>query len=126
MGDDEPDDPPAGPYRELLERAARLERLVEQLLQDDPQPGPPASTARLVSTAGSTDRIQLTKREAQILPLLVLGYTNPQIGAQLHLHGDTVRNHLGRIYRKLGVRTRTQAAVRAIELGLISTAPATR
>lgn len=62
----------------------------------------------------------LTEREAHILHLLALGRTNQQIGDRLHLATGSVRNQLVQIYRKLGVRTRAKAAVRAIELGLNS------
>ena len=52
------------------------------------------------------------------------GRTNQQIGAHLKLSPVTIRNHLNRIYRKFGVTTRTQAAVRAVHLGLSSTGQA--
>lgn len=60
----------------------------------------------------------LTERDAQILHLLTTGHTNQQIGEQLHLTITTIRSQLNQIYRKLGVTTRSQAAVRAIELGV--------
>jgi len=113
------DNPPTDLYRELLEREARLERLMEELLRSDRSRAAPASSARLAPTAGPDGRIRLTTREAQILRLLATGRTNQQIGAELHLRAGTVRNCLGRVYRKLGVTTRTQAAVRAIDLELI-------
>ena len=120
------DDPRADLYRELLEHEARLERLIEQLLHDDAPPEPAASTARQVPAATSDAQIPLTKREAQVLQLLVTGRTNRQIGAVLHLRAGSVRNRLTQIYRKLGVTTRTQAAIRAIELGLVKADPSTR
>ena len=120
------DDPRADLYRELLEHEARLERLIEQLLHDDSPPEPAASTARQVPAATSDAQIPLTKREAQVLQLLITGRTNHQIGAVLHLRAGSVRNHLTQIYRKLGVTTRTQAAIRAIELGLVNADPSTR
>jgi DNA-binding NarL/FixJ family response regulator len=63
--------------------------------------------------------LPLTPRDVEILGLLVLGQTNRQIGTQVRLGAGTVRNHLSRIFRKLGVSTRTEAAVRALELGLV-------
>jgi DNA-binding NarL/FixJ family response regulator len=63
----------------------------------------------------------LTEREAQILHLLATGRTNQQIGNQLRLATGTIRDHVTQVYRKLGVATRPQAAVRAIELGLRGT-----
>jgi DNA-binding NarL/FixJ family response regulator len=49
------------------------------------------------------------------------GLTNQQIAARLHLSAGTVRNHLGRLFPKLDAADRTQAAVRAVELGLTRT-----
>jgi len=119
------DDPPADLYRQLLAREARLERLIRQLLRDDLPREPPATAARQAPAAMSTDQTRLTKREGQILRLLVTGSANHQIGEELKLSAGTVRNHLSRIYRKLGVTTRTQAAVRVTELGLVSADPYT-
>jgi DNA-binding NarL/FixJ family response regulator len=120
------DDLPADFERELLEYEAEFKTLVEHLLQGDPPRGPPASTARQTPALRTSGRIRLTAREAQVIRLLVMGQTNQQIGAALHLRAGTVRNHLSGIYRKLGVRTRTQAAVRAVELGLSSNDPSTQ
>nr|WP_232328189.1 LuxR C-terminal-related transcriptional regulator [Kibdelosporangium sp. MJ126-NF4] len=59
----------------------------------------------------------LTAREAEVLRLLTSGATNRQIARQLVLGEETVKTHVSRILRKLGVRTRA-AAARASELGL--------
>ena len=47
------------------------------------------------------------------------GLTNPEIGYQLSLAEGTVKNYVTAILQKLGVRDRTQAALRARELGLL-------
>lgn len=62
----------------------------------------------------------LTPRETEVLGYLARGMTNPQIARHLVLSSGTVKIHVQRIIRKLGVSDRTQAAVRAIELGLLS------
>jgi DNA-binding NarL/FixJ family response regulator len=121
MADCGRDDLPADLQRELLEYGVLLKALVEQLLERDRR-APSASAARPDPTAGPNDRLRLTEREAQILQLLVTGRTNRQIGAELRIRAGTVRTHLSKLYRKLGVTTRTQAAVRAVEFGLTSTA----
>jgi DNA-binding NarL/FixJ family response regulator len=113
-------------HRYLLEHEARLKSLLEQLLHDGPQPAPSASTVGRVPAATSDDQIPRTEREAQILQPLVTGRTNRQIGAELHLVGSTVRNSLTLIYQKLGVTKRTQAAIRALELGLVTRVGADR
>ena len=62
----------------------------------------------------------LTSREAEILGLLAQGQTNPQIARELVVSPGTVKNHVRHIIAKLGVSDRTQAAVRAVELGLLT------
>ena len=114
----------AAVHQELLEREACIKRLVEWLLDRDLRREPSASTARQAPTARDGDHVQLTERQLQILHLLVAGRSNRQIGAQLQLTAGTIRNHLSRIFQRLGVTTRTQAAVRAVELGLSRTGPA--
>jgi pimeloyl-ACP methyl ester carboxylesterase/DNA-binding CsgD family transcriptional regulator len=56
---------------------------------------------------------KLSPRERQILAAVVAGKNNSQIGAALFVSEKTVRNSLTRVFEKLGVRTRTQAAVLA-------------
>jgi predicted ATPase/DNA-binding CsgD family transcriptional regulator len=63
----------------------------------------------------------LTAREREILALLATGKSNPQIAAQLIIGAGTVKTHTLNIYRKLEVANRTQAIVRAQELGLLPT-----
>ena len=53
------------------------------------------------------------------IDIQIPGFTNRQIAARLHLTPGTVRNHLGRVFPKLDAADRTQAAVRAADLGLI-------
>jgi DNA-binding NarL/FixJ family response regulator len=62
----------------------------------------------------------LTKRELEVLRLLAQGQTNREIAQILVLSTLTVKTHVQRIIRKLGVSDRTQAAVRAAELGLLA------
>jgi DNA-binding NarL/FixJ family response regulator len=62
----------------------------------------------------------LTPRERDVLRLVVLGQTNREIADALGLTVSTVKSHVEHLISKLGVSDRTQAAVRAIELGLVS------
>jgi DNA-binding NarL/FixJ family response regulator len=62
----------------------------------------------------------LTARETEILSLLAQGQTNPQIARELVVSPGTIKNHVRHIIAKLGVSDRTQAAVRAMELGLLA------
>ena len=68
---------------------------------------------------GVSDVAQLTEREREILALLARGASNREISETLFIAGGTVKNHLSNILGKLGVRDRTQAALKARELGLL-------
>lgn len=62
------------------------------------------------------DEVQLSKRETEILELLVLGLANKEIAHRLGLSVETVRVHLKRIYDKLHVHSRTEAAMKFRDL----------
>jgi DNA-binding NarL/FixJ family response regulator len=61
----------------------------------------------------------LTEREREILALVTQGASNRQIAENLYLTEGTVKNHMSSILSKLGVRDRTQAALKAKEMGLV-------
>ena len=63
----------------------------------------------------------LTAREVEVLDLLAAGMSNEEIAASLFVSLNTVKTHLKNVYGKLGVASRTQAAVRSLELGIIGT-----
>ncbi len=86
-----------------------------------------AGAVRLVGLGGTVferqDRapaLGLTDRERSVLELMAAGSTNPEIAAALHLSKHTVKEHTSSLYRKLGVRNRTEAVQRAQRLGLLS------
>ncbi len=58
----------------------------------------------------------LTTREREVLDLVSQGMMNKEIGRALFIEEGTVKTHMRSVYRKLGVRTRTEAALRAAEL----------
>jgi len=64
---------------------------------------------------------RLSPRELEVLQLLAQGQTNREIAQNLIVSVSTVKIHVEHILAKLGVSDRTQAAVRAIELGLLNT-----
>jgi DNA-binding NarL/FixJ family response regulator len=61
----------------------------------------------------------LSEREGDILRLLAQGLSNREIATQLSLAEGTVKNYVTNVLQKLGTRDRTQAALRARELGLL-------
>jgi two-component system response regulator DesR len=72
---------------------------------------------------GRQDRqgaLGLTDRERAVLELMASGATNPEIAEQLHLSKHTIKEHTSSVYRKLGVRNRTEAVQRGQRLGLLA------
>jgi DNA-binding NarL/FixJ family response regulator len=61
----------------------------------------------------------LSDRERAVLELMASGATNPEIADSLHLSKHTIKEHTSAVYRKLGVRNRTEAVQRAQRLGLL-------
>lgn len=55
--------------------------------------------------------VKLTRRETQVIELIMLGNSNKTIAAQLHISESTVKNHITHLYVKLGARNRAQAVV---------------
>ncbi len=68
---------------------------------------------------GKPDIMDLSAREAEVLKLIAEGLANKQISARLHLSEKTVKNHVSRIFSKLNISARTQAAVHAIRAGIV-------
>jgi two-component system, NarL family, response regulator LiaR len=62
---------------------------------------------------------QLSQRELEVLRLMVEGYSNPEIAAELYLSPNTVKTHIRGIMNKLAVDDRVQAAVVALRTGLV-------
>ncbi len=67
---------------------------------------------RTASTPERPRAAGLSSREAQIMTLIAAGHSNGQIAAQLVLAEKTVKNHVNRIYAKLGVGSRPAAISR--------------
>lgn len=59
-------------------------------------------------------KARLTRREWEVLSVLVTGVSNGEIARRLHISPSTVANHLANIFGKLETNNRTQAAVRAL------------
>ena len=76
--------------------------------------------AQLAGQADPRPIESLTPRELDVLKLAARGYTNKAIGAQLSVSDRTVQGHLANIFGKLHVATRTEAVMRAVQLGWIT------
>jgi NarL family two-component system response regulator LiaR len=71
-----------------------------------------------VRPAASEANADLTRRELEVVRLLARGWDNQRIAGELHISEHTVRFHLRNIREKIGVQTRTEAAVWAARRGL--------
>ena len=66
---------------------------------------------------------RLSERETQVLALIVQGRTNKEIATALSVAEDTVRSHVRQILEKLHLQNRVQAAVYAVQQGMVSGSP---
>jgi DNA-binding NarL/FixJ family response regulator len=84
----------------------------------------PQAAARLMHEVRTPENPQaLTERETDVLSLLANGKANKEIALQLHISETTVKTHVSNILTKLGVPSRTQAALYAVRIGLASLTP---
>lgn len=63
--------------------------------------------------------VELTDREREVLLLIANGTQTADIAKNLHMSQDTIRTHLSRMFRKLGVHDRAHAVARGYQLGLL-------
>lgn len=61
----------------------------------------------------------LTKREIEVLRMMAAGLSNKEIASALHAGETTIKSHVSNILSKMGVRDRTRAVLRGLELGFI-------
>jgi two-component system, NarL family, response regulator LiaR len=104
-----------------LARAVRAAHAGEAIID-------PTAAARLVGVLSGADRGPpratpldgLTHREREVLALIAQGRANKRIALELGISEKTVKNHVGHVLAKLGVTDRTQAAVLAVQEGLLT------
>ena len=75
---------------------------------------------RRMGEGGMPSQATLTKTEIKVMDLLGKGLSNKELAKQLGCSVKTIKNHLNSAFHKLGVSSRTEAVVKAIEKGLIS------
>lgn len=81
----------------------------------------PQAAARLMQEVRAPEAPQtLTERETDVLRLLAEGKANKEIALALHISETTVKTHVSNILMKLGVPSRTQAALYAVRIGLVT------
>jgi len=86
----------------------------------------PQAAARLVREVRAPDvpAPNLSERETEVLRLIARGKANKEIAAELTIGEKTVKTHVSSILNKLGVQSRTQAAIYAAQSGLVPLEPA--
>ncbi|MBK7897530.1 MAG: response regulator transcription factor [Anaerolineaceae bacterium] len=113
-------DVPSAKLVEAIRAAARGESFLQpsvaaKVVAEFSRMSEPAKTA-----VPQQDLVEpLSERELEILGVLATGASNREIANQLYITEGTVKNHVTNILGKLGVRDRTQAALKAKEMGLI-------
>lgn len=81
--------------------------------------GRPAPPAPFDGNPQARQTLGISPRELTVLHELAAGRSNKEIAAQLHLSPHTVKTHVARLFEKLGARRRTEAILKARELGIV-------
>jgi LuxR family transcriptional regulator, maltose regulon positive regulatory protein len=135
---------PEGYVRTFIDEGAPLKRLLKQAVGQGIEPEYAAGLLAAMQSVGPGDHLPaqasmgrerfttassgefdsgpiepLSERELEVLQLVALGLSNPEIGARLVISLSTVKGHTANIYSKLGVNSRTQAVARARKLGIL-------
>ena len=101
-------------------QADELRRAIKAAANGQVQLSPKAA-ARLMREVRAPDSPEtLTERETEVLRLLAQGKSNKEVAQALTIGEKTVKTHVSSILSKLGVPSRTQAALYAVRIGLVS------
>jgi len=101
-------------------QAEELHRAIRGAAEGRVQLAPEAAVRLMREVRSPENPEALTDREVEVLKLLARGKANKQIADELFVEEKTVKSHVSSILRKLGVRSRTQAALHAVRTGLVS------
>ena len=101
--------------------AEELKRAIQAAAEGRVHLAPEAAARLMREVRASESPEELTEREAEVLRLVARGQANKQIASSLFVSEKTVKAHVSSILMKLGVQSRTQAALHAVRTGLVST-----
>ncbi len=107
---------------DAIETVHRGETLVQPALTERIIKGLSSMTSTSSMTSGDQESDvvdELSPKELEVLRLMAGGYSNREISSAIHKSEGTVKNQVSSILEKLGVRDRTQAVLKAINLGLL-------
>lgn len=100
-------------------QADELRRAIKAAAEGQVQLAPQAAARLLREVRTPESPETLTERETDVLRLLALGRANKEIARDLEIGEKTVKTHVSNILGKLGVQSRTQAALYAVRAGLV-------
>jgi NarL family two-component system response regulator LiaR len=103
--------------------ADELIRAIKAAASGQVQLSPKAAERLLREVRAPENPEKLTERETEVLRLLAEGKSNKEIAASLTIGETTVKTHVSNILMKLGVPSRTQAALYAVRIGLVPQEP---
>ena len=95
-------------------------RAIKAAAEGQVQLAPEAAVRLMREVSAPKDPQALTERETDVLKLIARGMANRQIARSLYIGEKTVKTHVSNILLKLGVNSRTQAALHAARTGLVS------
>ncbi len=101
--------------------AQELRRVIKAAAAGQVQLSPKVAMRLMRDLAGPDHPEPLTERETDVLRLLAQGHANKEIAQGLNISEQTVKTHVGHILHKLGMSSRTQAALHAVRIGLVTT-----
>ncbi len=101
--------------------AEELKRAIQAAAEGRVHLAPEAAARLMREVRAPESPEELTEREAEVLRLVARGHANKQIASSLFVSEKTVKAHVSSILMKLGVQSRTQAALHAVRTGLVST-----
>ncbi|MGH2608876.1 MAG: response regulator [Tepidiformaceae bacterium] len=100
-------------------QADELRRAIKAAAEGQVQLAPQAAARLLREVRTPESPEALTERETDVLRLLAMGRANKEIARELDIGEKTVKTHVSNILGKLGVQSRTQAALHAVRSGLV-------
>jgi len=100
--------------------ADELRRAIKAAAAGQVQLSPEAAVRLMREVRAPESPEVLTERETEVLRLVAQGMGNKQIARVLHVGEKTVKTHVSNVLAKLGVQSRTQAALHAVRIGLAS------
>lgn len=100
--------------------AEDLRRAIKAAAAGQVQLAPQAAARLMREVRPPESPDELTPRETEVLQLLAQGLANKEIAREMGIGEKTVKTHVSNILSKLGVLSRTQAALHAVRIGLVS------